>query len=188
MDGTLTIDVVVPARGEWSGCLQVHPSLDGVESPPRYASGESVERTVPSTRLREWRLANPVVHTDHRDLARWQQVWTPDAVWQTSPGRAYRGIEEITAAVTGQWQSFPIMQHSTVNHVVEVIGETATGHCDVIVQIQLGDGRWLVGGGAYEDEYRREAGVWRIARRTVSRPFDLPPIPAATATGATAAS
>ena len=47
----------------------------------------------------------------------------------------------------------------------------------MIVQIQLGDGRWLVGGGAYEDEYRREAGVWRIARRTVSRPFDLPPIP-----------
>jgi ketosteroid isomerase-like protein len=135
------------------------------------------------------RLVNDYcIGADHRDLARWQQVWTPDAVWQTSPDRAYRGIEEITAAVTGQWQSFPIMQHSTANHVVEVAGETATGHCDVIVQIQLGDGRWLVGGGAYEDEYRREAGVWRIARRTVSRPFDLPPIPADTATGATAAS
>jgi hypothetical protein len=34
VDGTLMIDVV-PARGEWSGCLQVHPTLDGVESPPR---------------------------------------------------------------------------------------------------------------------------------------------------------
>ena len=134
------------------------------------------------------RLVNDYcIGADHRDLTRWQQVWTPDAIWQTSSDRAYRGIEEITAAVTGQWQAFPIMQHSTVNHVVDVAGETATGHCDVIVQIQLGDGRWLVGGGAYEDEYRREAGVWRIARRTVSRPFDLPPIPAETGTGATAA-
>jgi glycogen debranching enzyme len=68
-DGTLTIDVVVPARGAWSGCLQVQPSRDGVESPPRYGCGEPVERTVPSQRLREWRLANPVVHTDHQGLA-----------------------------------------------------------------------------------------------------------------------
>ncbi|MCW2675087.1 MAG: hypothetical protein JWR70_127 [Modestobacter sp.] len=68
-DGTLTVDVVVPARGEWSSCLQVQPSLNGVEWPSRYACGEPVERTVPSQRLREWRLANPVVHTDHRGLA-----------------------------------------------------------------------------------------------------------------------
>jgi ketosteroid isomerase-like protein len=138
------------------------------------------------------RLANDYcIGADHRDLARWQSVWTSDAVWQTSPDRAYRGIEEITAAVTGQWQAFPIMQHSTANHVVQVTGETGTGHCDVIVQIQLGDGRWLVGGGAYQDEYRRETDGWKIARRTVVRPFDLPPIPAAAAVapaaGATAA-
>jgi glycogen debranching enzyme len=68
-DGTLTVDVVVPARGEWSSCLQVQPSLDGVELPSRYQCDEPVERTVPSKRLREWRLANPVVHTDHRGLA-----------------------------------------------------------------------------------------------------------------------
>jgi glycogen debranching enzyme len=68
-DGTLTIDVVIPPRGEWSSCVQVQPSLDGVESPPRYGCGEPVERTLPSRRLQQWRLANPVVHTDHRGLA-----------------------------------------------------------------------------------------------------------------------
>jgi hypothetical protein len=67
-DGTLTADVVVPGRSEWSGCLQVRPSWDGVELPSRYRCDEPVERTVPSQRLREWRLANPVVHTDHRGL------------------------------------------------------------------------------------------------------------------------
>ena len=69
LGGTLTIDVVVPPRGQWSSCVQVQPSLDGVESPPRYACGESVEHTLPSLRLQQWRLANPVVHTDHRGLA-----------------------------------------------------------------------------------------------------------------------
>jgi ketosteroid isomerase-like protein len=119
------------------------------------------------------------IAADHRDLTRWQQVWTDDAVWETSTDRAYRGLEEITAAVRSQWESFPIMQHSTANHIANVSGDTAVGHCDVIVQIQLGDGRWIVGGGAYSDEYRRVGTAWRIARRTVVRPFDLPPIPAA---------
>ncbi|MGZ4596366.1 MAG: amylo-alpha-1,6-glucosidase [Actinomycetes bacterium] len=68
-DRTLTVDVVVPARGEWSSTLQVHPSLDGVETPSRYPSGQPVERTLPSTRLRAWRHANPVVHTEHQGLA-----------------------------------------------------------------------------------------------------------------------
>jgi hypothetical protein len=118
------------------------------------------------------------IGADHRDLVRWQQVWTADGVWETSPDRVHRGLDAITAAVSGQWQAFPIMQHSTVNHVVDVAGDTATGRCDVVVQVQLGDGRWIVGGGAYEDEYRKEAGVWRISRRRVARPFDLPLIPA----------
>jgi hypothetical protein len=52
-DGTLTIDVVVPARGEWTSSLLVLPSFDDVETPPRYAVGEPVERAVPSQRLRE---------------------------------------------------------------------------------------------------------------------------------------
>jgi hypothetical protein len=139
---------------------------------------ERVERVEAELALH--RLANDYCNgADYRDLARWQRVWTADAVWQTSPDRSYRGLDEIVAAVTGQWQSFPIMQHSTVNHVVDVAGDKATGRCDVIVQIQLGDGRWIVGGGAYEDEYRRESDGWRISRRTVARPFDLPPIPAA---------
>jgi ketosteroid isomerase-like protein len=119
------------------------------------------------------------IGADHRDLARWQQVWTADAVWQISPDRAFTGQEAITAAVQGQWQAFPVMQHSTANHVVTVTGDTATGQCDVVVQVQLADGRWIIGGGAYADDYRREGGTWRIARRTVVRPFDLPTIPAA---------
>jgi glycogen debranching enzyme len=67
---TMSVDVVVPARGEWSSCLQVRPWLDGAEVPPRYACGQPVDRTLPSRRLQAWRHANPVVRTDNTGLAR----------------------------------------------------------------------------------------------------------------------
>jgi len=114
------------------------------------------------------------VAADHRDLELWRAVWTPDAVWETSPDRVFSGIDAICAAVRQQWQAFPIMQHGTVNHMVDV--DAATGRSDVIVHVQLGDTTWINGGGTYLDQYRRHDGSWRIARRTVTRPFDLGPI------------
>lgn len=47
-----------------------------------------------------------------------------------------------------------------------------------MVTVQLPDGRWVIGGGVYEDIYKREGGRWRIASRTVVRAFDLHPLPA----------
>jgi SnoaL-like domain len=116
------------------------------------------------------------VGADHRDRDRWAAVWTADAAWETSPDRIYTGIDAICAAVEEQWQAFPIMQHATANHTVTIDGADATGRSDVVVLVQLTDGRWIVGGGSYEDEYRREPTGWRIARRRVVRPFDLAPL------------
>jgi ketosteroid isomerase-like protein len=117
------------------------------------------------------------VGADHRDLPRWAAVWTADAVWETSPDQIFTGIEAICAAVEQQWQAFPIMQHATANHTVTIDGDTATGRSDVVVLVQLRDGRWIAGGGTYLDQYRREPDGWRITRRQVTRPFDLAPLP-----------
>jgi hypothetical protein len=116
------------------------------------------------------------IGADHRDLERWRLVWTPDAIWQVSDDRAMTGIDEICAAVEKQWEAFPVMQHATVNHTVDIDGHQATGRCDVVIQVQLPDGRWITGGGTYEDNYRKHDGTWRIARRRVVRPFDLAPL------------
>lgn len=118
------------------------------------------------------------VGADHRDLGRWRSIWTDDAVWETSPDRTFTGIDEICGAVAQQWQAFPVMQHATSNHTVEVDGDTATGRCDVVVLVQIANDRWILGGGAYADEYRRDDGRWRIARRRVVRLFDLGPLTA----------
>ena len=133
--------------------------------------------TAVETELALRRLAQQYcIAADHRDLELWQRVWTADAVWETSPDRVFTGIAEITEAVRGQWDAFPVMQHGTVNHTVDL--EAGTGRCDVIVHVQLADGRWITGGGTYLDEYRSDGTAWRIARRAVRRPFDLGPLPA----------
>lgn len=116
------------------------------------------------------------VGADHRDRARWAAVWVEDAVWETSPDRVVTGVEAICDAVAQQWKAFPIMQHATVNHVVDIDGDRATGRSDVVVLVQLQDGRWIAGGGTYQDVYRRDDGSWRIVRRRVERPFDLAPL------------
>ena len=123
------------------------------------------------------------IGADHRDLQRWTAVWTDDAVWETSSDRRFVGIEAIRAAVRDQWRTFPIMQHATANHVVDIDGATATGRCDVVVLVQLPDRRWIAGGGSYEDDYRTVDGFWRIAHRRVVRPFDLAPLAPANGPG-----
>lgn len=119
------------------------------------------------------------VAADHRDLGLWRAVWTPEAVWETSADSDYifTGIDAICAAVQRQWETFPLMQHGTVNHVVEVGDGVATGRCDVIVHVRLDDNTWLTGGGTYSDEYQRLGGLWRIARRAVTGAFDIGPLP-----------
>jgi ketosteroid isomerase-like protein len=114
---------------------------------------------------------------DHRDLPRWAAIWTTDAVWQTGPDQAFTGIDAICAAVQQQWRVFPLMQHATANHTVDIDDRNATGRSDVVVLVQLRGGQWIAGGGTYQDQYRREADGWRIARRDVIRAFDLAPLP-----------
>ncbi|MET7355896.1 nuclear transport factor 2 family protein, partial [Streptomyces mirabilis] len=92
-----------------------------------------------------------------------------------SPDMVFTGIEAICETVERQWQMFPAMSHGTVNLDVDV--EAATGRSDVIVHIQLQDTTWVTGGATYLDEYRRHDGAWRIARRTVTRTFNVGPIP-----------
>ena len=67
--GVLSVKVTVPARGEFISCVQVHPSVDGVESPPHYPSDQLVELAEPARRLREWRHTNPIVHTEHEGFS-----------------------------------------------------------------------------------------------------------------------
>jgi glycogen debranching enzyme len=63
--GLATYEIVVPARGEWSTCVEVGPVIEGAVFSPKYRCGEPVEQAIPSERLAEWRRQVPQVETDH---------------------------------------------------------------------------------------------------------------------------
>ncbi len=60
---------VLAPRSEWTATVQVVPSLDGVETPPRYRPGQPVEDSGPATRLAQWRQATPAVSTPDERLS-----------------------------------------------------------------------------------------------------------------------
>jgi glycogen debranching enzyme len=64
----VTFEAIVPAHGEWSGCLEVHPVIEGKAVDPRYLCGQPVDRAAPAERLAKWRRQVPQVETDHEDL------------------------------------------------------------------------------------------------------------------------
>ena len=58
-------EVIVPAHGQWSTCLQVTAVIEGEEIEPRYQCGHPVERATPGERLARWRSDVPIVESDH---------------------------------------------------------------------------------------------------------------------------
>jgi len=62
--GEARTEVIVPARSDWTACLQVTPIIEDDEIQPRYLCGQPVERAAPAERLQRWRRQAPVVATD----------------------------------------------------------------------------------------------------------------------------
>jgi len=64
----MTWEVIVPARGNWSTCLQVATIVEDEAVEPRYLCGQPVERATPQRRLEQWRRDVPAVDTDYEEL------------------------------------------------------------------------------------------------------------------------
>ncbi len=62
-------EVIIPARGEWTACIQVTPVIDGQAIIPRYLCGEAVAVAKPVERLEAWRRNLPITTTDHAGFA-----------------------------------------------------------------------------------------------------------------------
>jgi len=66
----VVFEVIVPAKGSWTTCVQLTPVIEGEEVEPRYRCGQPVERATPVERLAKWRRSLPMVDTDHEALRR----------------------------------------------------------------------------------------------------------------------
>ncbi len=67
----VTFEAIVPARGSWTGCIEVHPIMERTVVEPRHRCGQPVERAAPSERLARWRHRVPQVEISHGG---WSQV------------------------------------------------------------------------------------------------------------------
>ncbi len=122
------------------------------------------------------RLVHEYCHgVDKRDPGRFVAVWSEDAVWQVGADTVFRGHTAILAAAQQQWDMFRQMHHWSANLVLtlEPGADRATGESDVDITVEMGDGRWVRGGGTYRDSYLREHGRWRISRRESLAHFHL---------------
>ncbi|MHB8263261.1 MAG: amylo-alpha-1,6-glucosidase [Acidimicrobiales bacterium] len=63
-------EVIVPPRGRWTLCVEVHPVMEGKDIPPRYLCGSPIEIAIPSERLARWRRMVPRVETGSESFGR----------------------------------------------------------------------------------------------------------------------
>ncbi|MGI8685852.1 MAG: amylo-alpha-1,6-glucosidase [Acidimicrobiales bacterium] len=68
--GRAVFEIIVPAKAEWTTCIQLTPIIDGEVIEPRYPCGEPVSRAEPMERMARWRKQMPAVDTDHEGLRR----------------------------------------------------------------------------------------------------------------------
>jgi ketosteroid isomerase-like protein len=99
-----------------------------------------------------------------RDVEAWLDCWTDDAV-RTGSGPESCGKADLRRFWDGTWRMLESMAFLAEVGSIEVEGDQARArvYCREILFLRGGGVRKVVG--AYTDRLRREAGVWRFARR-----------------------
>ena len=103
---------------------------------------------------------------DRRDYAAFTALFTADGVL-CGPGYSMRAHAEIERGIR-LIEQYESTQHCVHQQLVDVRGDAATGETYCVarhVYTREGEKRKLDMGVRYQDEYRRERGEWRIARR-----------------------
>jgi uncharacterized protein (TIGR02246 family) len=103
---------------------------------------------------------------DRRDYAAFVALFTPDGVL-CGPGYEMKARAEIERGIR-LIEQYETTQHCVHNQLVELRGDAASGETYCVarhVYTREGVKRKLDMGVRYQDQYRREAGAWRFARR-----------------------
>jgi hypothetical protein len=102
---------------------------------------------------------------DRRDKSAWRQVLAEDCVIE-GPGFNLEGREAALGAIDQLPVMFKATVHRIHNQTVVVTGDTASGETYCTADHLLPNGEailcWSV---RYQDQWRRENGQWRFARR-----------------------
>lgn len=118
--------------------------------------------------------ANYCRGVDQQEPEMFVELWHPDAAYEIPGGRGdfYNtdGIRESLVVIGKAWKS---TKHWTTNHVITFESEDAAiGRSDCFAICEHKDGKVSLVSATYDDRYERRAdGVWRFAKRRVTRWF-----------------
>lgn len=102
---------------------------------------------------------------DRKDRDLWQAVMASDCVI-VGPGFRTEGRDAILGLIDTLGQMFRATLHQIHQVTATITGDTATGETYCIAEHLLKDAdavlAWAI---RYQDEWRREGGVWRFSRR-----------------------
>ena len=99
------------------------------------------------------------------------EMFTDDAVWDGRPKTGYAEGKEAIRQLFNDFKIMPYIIHYVSNPLIEVDGDTATGHWHALVTATMpnlgqdganGQARWVFG--MYKEEYLRTADGWKIKK------------------------
>jgi ketosteroid isomerase-like protein len=128
-------------------------------------------------------IADYVLSVDARDLDRFRELWTEDAVVRVNRdvaglGAPLHGREAIVAAFAGYFERGrdeapgTFIRHFCMSPRLEIAGGEVTGLTAMFAvrQQRVSDGIHIRPSrtGTYSDRFARDAGRWRFASRTIA--------------------
>ena len=104
-------------------------------------------------------------------------LFTEDGVWDALPNAGYAKGRADIKAVFEKFQAFKFIVHYVTNPLIEVDGDTATGHWHALVVSTMPDDSalWILG--LYDERYVRTEQGWKIKslrfEAIVTAPYEL---------------
>ena len=100
-----------------------------------------------------------------RDAELWGDTFTEDGVWQLPGMDPVQGRDNLKSFWTTVMAGYPNVLHWVQPGLVSVDGDTATARFYVQENIKDAQGASFRVAGVYNDELRREGGVWKFSKR-----------------------
>lgn len=103
---------------------------------------------------------------NRRDESLWASTWATDGVWDLM-GNAIEGKDAVVATWKGAMGGFAFVVQLVYQGTVAIDGDTATGRWYLAEHLKpQGDDNGMFNIGTYIDDYVKEAGEWKFARRS----------------------
>jgi hypothetical protein len=101
-------------------------------------------------------------------------VFTPEIVWDGGAFGVVEGLEGMKGLIAAMPEQIKFTYHFFTNPILEIDGDTATGHWNLWGIYTFADGNDMVLSAIEEDVYKKVDGKWLIDKLTVKTAFLAP--------------